>query len=48
MKPATFRLIGLGLALAVSGTLAPAGDATAGQVLDRVMKTKTLDRKSVV
>ena len=46
MKPGTFRLIGLGLALTVSGALAPAGDAAAGEVLDRVMKTKTLTMSS--
>jgi polar amino acid transport system substrate-binding protein len=46
MKSASARLLGLGLALVVSGWLLPAGHATAGQVLDRVMKTKTLTMSS--
>ncbi|MCI0430229.1 MAG: transporter substrate-binding domain-containing protein [Rhodospirillales bacterium] len=44
MNKSTFRLIGLGLALALSGTFASA--AVAGEVLDRVMKTKTLTMSS--
>lgn len=44
MKTGTFRLIGFGLALALGGALAPA--ASAGEVLDRVMKTKTLAMSS--
>lgn len=44
MKTGTFRLIGFGLALALGLALAPA--AGAGEVLDRVMKTKTLNMSS--
>ncbi|MDF2765095.1 MAG: extracellular solute-binding protein family 3 [Rhodospirillales bacterium] len=44
MKVNRFRLIGLGLALALSAVFAR--DAGAGEVLDRVMKTKTLTMSS--
>ena len=44
MKAATFRLIGIALALAAAVAFAPA--AGAGEVLDRVMKTKTLTMSS--
>jgi polar amino acid transport system substrate-binding protein len=44
MKVNRFRLIGLGLALALSAGFAP--DAGAGEVLDRVMKAKTLTMSS--
>jgi len=44
MKALTFRLAGTGLALALAlGVASPAG---AGEVLDRVMKTKTLTMSS--
>jgi polar amino acid transport system substrate-binding protein len=44
MRNSTIRLIGLGLALALGGALA--SDAGAGEVLDRVMQSKTLTMSS--
>lgn len=44
MRNSTFRFIGLGIALALGGALA--SDAGAGEVLDRVMQSKTLTMSS--
>src|SRR5512145_3116674 len=44
MKTSTFRSFGLALALALAGALG--APAEAGEVLDRVMKTKTLTMSS--
>jgi polar amino acid transport system substrate-binding protein len=44
MRNNTFRFIGLGLALALGGALA--SEAGAGEVLDRVMQSKTLTMSS--